>query len=89
MLSTHLTNEHKWYLKEELQYETQRECLGEILDRDANYRLGKRHADQTTTRENEDEKRSSRRKKRRRKFEKPEINGQVYFLDNLHKVESS
>jgi hypothetical protein len=33
--------------------------------------------------------RSSRRKKRRRKFQKPEINAEVYFLDNLHKVESS
>jgi len=52
-----------------LDYETKREGLGEILDQDANYRLGKGHADQKTTRENEDEKRSSRRKKRRRKFE--------------------
>jgi hypothetical protein len=32
---------------------------------------------------------SSRRKKVRRNFEDPEINGEVYFLDNLHKVESS
>jgi hypothetical protein len=33
--------------------------------------------------------RSSRRKNRRIKFEEPEINGEVYFLDNLHIVESS
>jgi hypothetical protein len=33
--------------------------------------------------------RSSRRKKRRRKFEKTEINGEFYFLDSLHNVESS
>lgn len=70
-----------------MEYETGRECLGEILDQDANYRLGKRHIDQKTTRENEDEKRSSRRKKRRRVFEKSERNGEVYFLDNLHKVD--
>jgi len=49
-------NEHKWNLKEGLEYETQRECLGEIMDQDANYSLGKRHADQKTTKENEDEK---------------------------------
>jgi hypothetical protein len=34
-------------------------------------------------------KKSSRRKKIRSNFEEPEINGEVYFLDNLHKVESS
>lgn len=56
MLWTHFSNEHKWNLKEDLEYETQRECLGEILDQDANYRLGKRHADQKTTMENEAEK---------------------------------
>jgi hypothetical protein len=33
--------------------------------------------------------RSIRRKKRRRKFETPEINGEVYLLYNMHKVESS
>jgi len=32
---------------------------------------------------------SSRRKKIRRNFEEPEINGEVCFLNNLHKVESS
>lgn len=45
MLWTHFTKEHKWNLKEDLEYEKQRECLGEILDKDANYRLGKSHAD--------------------------------------------
>jgi hypothetical protein len=30
--------------------------------------------------------RSIRRKKRRRKFEKPEINGEIYLLNNVHKV---
>jgi len=49
-------NEHKWNFKAGLEYETQRECLGEIMDRDANYSLGKRHADQNTTKEKEDEK---------------------------------
>jgi hypothetical protein len=38
------------------EYEAQRVCLGEILDQDASYRLGKPHANQKTTRETEDEK---------------------------------
>jgi hypothetical protein len=56
LLWKHFKNEHKWNLKEDLDYETQRECQGEILDHDASYRLGKPHADQKTTRDNEDEK---------------------------------
>jgi hypothetical protein len=34
-------------------------------------------------------KRKSSRRKKRRNFEETEINGEVYFLDNLLKVESS